>query len=256
METHQSADAEVIAQVLAAAYSLQRPIVDPAFSAPADLAEAAEVQAAVAKMLDARVAGWKVGYTPDGVPVAAPIFDRFLKPSGAHFPMRDAAVWGVEPEIAFRLGADLPRRIVQLYTREDIFAAIDSVLVGIEIVASRIINHGSAPFLFYLADNIGHAGYAFGSDKRTWQDLDLANLRASLTVNGEVVHDALGGHPTIDPLKPLIDYANAQSDRLGGLRAGQIITTGSLCGLIPVEGPGEITAKIDRIGEARLYIHG
>jgi 2-keto-4-pentenoate hydratase len=255
MET-QSGDVEHVAQALANAYALHHPVVEPTFSVPADVAEAAEVQAAVAKRLDARVAGWKLGYTPEGVPVAGPIFDRFLKASGAHFPMRAAPVWGVEPEIAVRLGADLPRRIVQSYTREEILSAIDSVLVGIEVVASRIIDHKSAPFLFYLADNIGHAGYAFGAEKRHWQDLDLANLRATLTINGEMVHDAVGGHPTVDPLKPLVDYANAQSDRLGGLRAGQIITTGSLCGLVPVEGPGEVTAAIDRIGEARLYIHG
>ncbi len=252
----QSGDTEVIAQALADGYLTHHPIVEPDFTAPADLAEAAEVQAAVARRLDARVVGWKVGYTPEGIPVAAPIFDRFLKPSGAHFPMRDTSHWGVEPEIAVKLGADLPRRIVQPYTRNDILCAIDSVMAGIEVVASRIIDHKNAPYLFYLADNIGHAGYAIGPEKRNWHDLDLANLRATLTINGELVHDATGGHPTGDPLKPLLDYANAQSDRLGGLRAGQVITTGSLCGLVAVGGPGEVAVAIDRIGEARLYIHG
>jgi 2-keto-4-pentenoate hydratase len=251
-----SANVETIAQALADAYTLNRPAVDTAFRSPADLLEAAEVQAEVARRLNARVSGWKVGYTPEGTPVAAPIFDRFLKPSGAHFPLREESVWGVEPEIAFRLGVDLPRRIVQPYTREDILSSVDAVLVGIEVVASRVVNHKSAPYLLFLADNIGHAGYASGSEKRHWQELDLANLRATLTVNGEVVHDAIGGHPTTDPLKPLLDYANAQSDRLGGFRAGQIITTGSLCGLVAVEEPGEVAVMIDSIGECRLYIHG
>jgi 2-keto-4-pentenoate hydratase len=251
-----SADVEVIAEALANAYTLNRPGVGSDFRAPADLLEAAAVQAEVARLLDAGVAGWKIGYMPDGTPVAAPIFDRFLKPSGAHFPLRDAAIWGVEPEIAVRLGADLPRRIVQPYHREDILCAIDSVLVGIEIVASRVIDHKAAPFLLYLADNIGHSGYAFGAEKRHWNDLDLSALRTTLTINGNIVHDAIGGHPTVDPLKPLLDYANAQSDRLGGLRAGQIITTGSLCGLVAVDEPGEVAAAVEGIGEARLYIHG
>ncbi len=251
-----SANVEAIAQCLADAYTLNGPAVDAALRPPADLLEAAEIQADVARRLNARVAGWKVGYTPEGTPVAAPIFDRFMKPSGAHFPLRDESVWGVEPELAFRLGADLPRRIVQAYTREDILSAVDAVLVGIEVVASRVIDHKRAPFLLFLADNIGQAGYAFGSEKRHWHDLDLANLRICLTVNGDIVHDAIGGHPTTDPLKPLLDYANAQSDRLGGFRAGQIITTGSLCGLVSVEEPSEVTAMIDSIGEARLYIHG
>jgi len=247
---------DAIAEALAAAYPLNRPSVDPHLDAPASIAEAAEVQAAVAKRLNANVAGWKIGYTPEGVPVAGPIFDRFLKAAGAHFPMREAGMWGVEPEIAVRLGVDLPRRFVQRYSREDIVSAIDAVLVGIEIVASRVIDHKSANFLLFLADNIGHAGYATGPDQRNWRDLDLAKLRVSLTINGALLHDAVGGHPTDDPLKPLVDYANAQSDRLGGLRAGQVITTGSLCGLVTVEGPGEVAAAIDSLGEARLYIHG
>jgi 2-keto-4-pentenoate hydratase len=251
-----SANVEAIGQALADAYTLNGPAVDTAFLAPADLAEAAEVQAEVARRLNARVAGWKVGYTPDGIPVAAPMFDRFLKPSGAHFPLREESVWGVEPEIAFRLGADLPRRFVQPYTREDILSVVDAVLVGIEVVASRVVDHKRAPFLLYLADNIGHAGYAFGSEKRHWHDLNLANLRTTLSVNGNIVHDAVGGHPTVDPVKPLLDYANAQCDRLGGFRAGQIVTTGSLCGLVTVEEPGEVAVMIDSIGEARLYIHG
>jgi 2-keto-4-pentenoate hydratase len=251
-----SANVEVTAQALADAYTLNRPVVDAALRPPADLLEAAEIQAEVARRLNAHVAGWKVGYTPDGTPVAAPIFDRFMKPSGAHFPLRENGAWGVEPEIAFRLGADLPRRIVQPYTREDVLSAVDSVLVGIEVVASRIADYKRAPFLLYLADNIGHAGYAFGSEIRHWHDLDLAGLRVALSISGDIVHDAVGGHPTTDPVKPLLDYANAQSDRLGGLRAGQVITTGSLCGLVTVEEPGEVAATIDSIGECRLYIHG
>ena len=250
------ANVEAIAQALADAYTQNRPVVDAALPPPASLAEAAEVQAAVARRLDAHVAGWKVGYTPEGTPVAAPIFDRLMKPSGAHFPLREPSLWGVEPEIAFRLGVDLQRRIVQPYTREDILSAVDAVLVGIEVVASRVVDHKQAPYLLYVADNIGNAGYAFGSENRQWQDIDLANLRTTLTINGSIVHDAIGGHPTIDPLKPLVDYVNAQSDRLGGFRAGQIITTGSMCGLVAVEEAGEVAVTIDRIGEARLYIHG
>lgn len=250
-----SAQEDAVAAALADAYALNRPSVATGFARLASIEEAAEVQAAVARRLGARVSGWKIGYT-EGVPVAAPIMDRFLKASGAHFPMREPSFWGVEPEIAVRLGADLPRRIAEPYTREEVLAAIDTVLVGIEVVGSRIIDHKAAQFLFYLADNIGHAGYAVGTETRQWQDLDLANLRVTMTIGGGVVHDGVGGHPTVDPLKPLIDYANAQSDRLGGLRAGQIVTTGSLAGLVPVGGPGEVTATIDRLGDARLYIHG
>jgi hypothetical protein len=55
-----SANVEAIAQTLADAYTLNRPVVDAAFRPPADLLEAAEIQADVAKRLNAHVSGWKV----------------------------------------------------------------------------------------------------------------------------------------------------------------------------------------------------
>ena len=48
---------------------------------------------------------------------------------------------------------------------------------------------------------------------------------------------------------PLLAYANEQSDYLGGLRAGQIVTTGSLCGVLPVRAAGLLQAHLDKLGQ-------
>lgn len=239
------------ASALAAAHIARFPAVEAAGALPATMAEAMEVQAEVAAALGVEVAGWKVGFSPDGTPFAAPLYRCYVEKSGAHLPMRDGGVWGVEAEIAVRLARDLPPRPGQPYTRAEIMDAIGAVLTGIEIVGSRIIDHNAAPFAARIADNFMNAGYVAGAELADWRHLDLKSLRATLTLGGKVVHDAVGGHPNGDPLKPLEDWANAQCDRLGGLKAGQIVTTGSLCGLVPMPDAVEVVAAVEGIGEAR-----
>ncbi len=240
------------ASALAAAHVAPFPAVEAAGSLPATMDEAMQVQAAVTEALGAEVAGWKVGFSPEGVPFAAPLFGAYMERTGARLPMRRGGVWGVEPEIAVRLGRDLPPRPGQPYARAEIMDAIAAVLTGIEIVGSRIVDHDAAPFPVRIADNFMNAGYVAGAEVEDWRHLDLTQLRATLTIGEKTVHDAAGGHPNADPLKPLEDYANAQCDRLGGLKAGQIVTTGSLCGLVKVPEPSEVVAAIEAIGEARL----
>lgn len=208
------------------------------------------VQAEVARRLEAEVAGWKVAIRPDGLPVAAPLLRALLVSGGADGPPQRGS--GIEVEIAFRLKTDLPPRPEAPYARHEILEAIDGVLVGVEIIRSRLDNPSGAPFPLFLADNLGNGSYVAGAETGLIEGLERA--RCTIGMDGAVIHDAPGGHPNGDPLTPLLAYASRQSDRMGGLRAGQIVTTGSLCGLIQVRGPGVLTARIEGIGmvEARL----
>ena len=68
------------------------------------------------------------------------------------------------------------------------------------------------------------------------------------------MHDAVGGHPQGDPYAPLVAWANAQCDRLGGLRAGQIVTTGTLTPPRPVDRPCRVRATIEGVGDVALAL--
>ena len=74
------------------------------------LAEAMSIQKAVTDAIGATVAGWKVGYTPDGIPVAAPIYGGDTYSSGAASRVGPSRKSGIEVEIALLLGKDLPPR--------------------------------------------------------------------------------------------------------------------------------------------------
>lgn len=244
------------AGALAKAHAADEPAVEfqKLGALPATVHEGMAVQAEVAQQLGASVAGWKVGAGPERIPDGAPLYAHLVQESGASFPVRKSGLWGVEPEIGVRLKSDLPPRADASYTREEIAEAVGAVFAGIEIVASRLIDFKAAPYPAFLADNIGNAGYIVGREVEDWRGLDLSQLHATLTVGGETVLDAAGGHPYGDPLAPLLNYANAQCDGLGGLKAGQIITTGSLCGLVAVIRPCDATLVIEGLGETRVRL--
>ncbi|MEJ2123271.1 MAG: 2-keto-4-pentenoate hydratase [Alphaproteobacteria bacterium] len=244
------------AAALAKAHAAGEPAVDfqEAGAVPSTVPEGMAVQAEVAQRLGASVAGWKVGAGPERIPDGAPLYTHLVRESGANFPVRKSGLWGVEPEIGVRLRSDLPPRPDKPYTREEIAEAVGAVFAGIEIVASRMIDFKAAPYPVFLADNIGNAGYIVGREVEDWRDLDLAQLHATLTIGGKTVHDAVGGHPYGDPLAPLLNYANAPCDSLGGLKVGQIVTTGSLCGLVAVSEPCEAVLVIEGLSETRVRL--
>ena len=105
-----------------------------------------------------------------------------------------------------------------------------------------------------LADDLGNVAYVTGPATRDFRALDLANLHCRFWMDGTLKVDRRGGHPSGDPLKPMIDWANAQKDHVGGLRAGQIVTLGSLTPLVIMPGPGTLEAEIEGIGRISAII--
>ena len=217
---------------------------------PATFAQAMQVQAATMAGLGAKAGGWKVGFSPDGQPVAGPMLDQDIRPSGVSWPLPAAGPVIVEVEIAVRLAHDLPARPEKPYTRDDIVAAIAEVLPGIELICSRLADGAASPFSAWLADRLGNLGYVFGPARADFHGLDLTALRCVLKLDGAVVHDRAGGHPQGDPLAPLLACANQPNE----LRAGQIITTGSLIVPMPCTAAVRLEAEIEGLGKVMLQL--
>ena len=217
---------------------------------PDDYASAMQIQREVFEGLGTRVAGWKLGFAPDGRAVAGPLFAELVRPSPARFTLPSRG-FIVEIELAFRLGRDLPQKA---WSREDVLDAADEVLIGVELVRGRRGEPPGVPYFAFLADNIGNAGYVTGSSTRDFRRLDLKALPVRFAIDDAVVEDKRGGHPQGDPAEPLRAYASDPNDRLGGLRKGQVVTTGSLTKPLRVDRPARIAASIDGVGEVRLEL--
>lgn len=223
---------------------------------PASLDGAMAVQAQTVQALGGKVGGWKVGFAADGKVMAAPMLAGAILASGAKWPLVAQGTLIAEVEIALRLKQDLPARPAKPYDRSEILAATGEVLAGIEFIQSRLAESTAAPFPIWLADRLGNAGYVCGAECADFDGLDLGALRCQLWADGKLVHDKVGGHPQGDPLAPVIAWANHQNDSLGGMKAGQVITTGSLIVPLRCPGPVNLVAEIAGLGQVAVKVAG
>ena len=225
--------------------------VDPALT-PASLHAALAVQAEVAAELGETAAGWKAGFTPEGAAWAAPIFAGDMR--AGEYRLAPGEVVKVEGELGVRFARDLPVRPGRPYTRDEVLDAIGEVFAGIELVASRFEYSANTAFLARIGDSFSNLAYCIGSGVRDFRALDLARLPCRIAFDGVAQHEAVGGHANGDPLVPLVAWASEQIDYLGGLRAGQFLSTGTLNTPIPVDRPTRIHLAIGGVGEANLAL--
>lgn len=216
-----------------------RPTTLPEALRPATAAEAYLVQQAVMAGLG-DIGGWKVGYSPDaGTFTCAPI------PRAAiwHGPAAvDAACTdrGVEGEIAVTLGADLPPRAAP-YGEADLHAAIQSAHPAIEVLQSRFTDPAGSDKLSLLADSLSNHALVVGPAMPHWDGVDLRHETVRVLVDGAEVKTGTG-NPGGEMLRLLVWLANTGATWAGGLRAGQVVTTGSWTGAdtVPPGGTAQI----------------
>ncbi len=211
------------------------------------------VQDAVFKQLwpGERPAAWKVGAPNDKVePAAAPI--RFVHRSPASVDAQGMQMIGVEAEIAYRFGRALPMR-ERPYMDEEVAGAVEEIVVAIELCDTRLAGWKTAPPLWKLADFQSNAALIVGSGTRNLRAIDFARQEVELSFGGKT-KQATGAHPFGNPFR-LLPWTVAHCFRRGGgLRAGDIVTTGSWTGIDFVSRGDLVVARFPGIGEASLRI--
>jgi len=245
--------AEALRETLVAARRERALVEMTAQPVPASFAEGLAIQGEIARSLGQEEAGWKVAIAEDGLPVAGLMPGPWLKP-GETYEGAIGAELRVEIEIALRLARDVPMRPGRPYTRADLLGFCDKAFLGIEIVESRLANWQGVPFALWLADALGHGGYYLGPELPLTALDDIETLGCFISLNGNVLYDKPAVHGNGDPMVPFLAWANREAELLGGLRAGQIVTTGSLCGGVLSPGKGEIVARLTPLGSVGLTL--
>jgi 2-keto-4-pentenoate hydratase len=218
---------------------------------PHSFAEAYAIQDAVTAA-KGRWAGWKVGAaSPEATPLCAPMYAAGLTPSPAHLPDAAFRSRGIEAEVAFTFARALPPRPAP-YRQEEVLAAIATAHPGLEVVESRYAEPSKLDVYAAVADSQGHRGYVIGPALADWRGLDLGLLPVTLLVDGRPAVVRQGGNTAGDPLHLLLWLANEGSVRLGGLHAGDVVTTGSTTGLTVVPPRSSVVARFEGLGEAVL----
>lgn len=203
------------------------------------------VQREIAAQLG-EIGGWKVGSPSpaSGTFTCAPLPARGIIDSPAEIGCADR---GVEAEIAVRLGRDLPAR-EQPYTQDEVRAAIGSVHPAIEVLDSRFADVQAVDPLSNLADSMSHHSLVLGPPIPNWEGVDFSHEEVRVLVDGtEVKHRT--ANPAGDMLRLLLWLANTGARWAGGLRAGQVVTTGSWTGRDFTDPEAEARVRFARCGD-------
>ncbi|KJF70472.1 2-keto-4-pentenoate hydratase [Agrobacterium arsenijevicii] len=204
---------------------------------PGSLQEAMAVQQAFVEASGKTVAGWKLAIRPDGAAVGAPMVDCYRVAGDNIASFSGKGIEGIEVEICFTLASDIPAATTTPLERVDILKHIDRVHLGVELLGYRLAEKNQVPFPLFLADRLANQGFVLGPEIDAAIVDTFANNAGYLphltvTEGENVLFDAAVKHPNIDPLAPLVAFANAPLNTGGLLKRGQIVTTGSLCGAV------------------------
>jgi 2-keto-4-pentenoate hydratase len=198
------------------------------------------------------VGGWKVGApTPEATPMFAPMPLARMAPSGVEIKQTEHRFRGLEAEIAFLLGKDLPPRETP-YSMDEVVGAIASCHPVIEVLESGLTAPLSATRLSMIADLQMHGGFVYGAPVADWQKIDFKKENVVLSVDGVVRVDRTGSNTSGNLMRLLPWLANEATARTGGLKAGQWVTTGSWTGAELADAGTTADVKFSTAGDVHL----
>ena len=154
----------------------------------------------------------------------------------------------VEVEVGFILADDLPGAGC---TEDDVLAATAAFAPSIELIDTRItdwkIKLGDT-----IADNASSAGWVLGKDRVSPKDVDIKNIDAVLTRNGEVVAEGRSDAVLGNPVTAVAWLARKVDDFGVRLRAGDIVLPGSCTRAIDARPGDDFVADFLGLGSVRL----
>lgn len=200
----------------------------------------------------ARVIGAKIGLTSPAVqkqlgvdtPDYGVLFDDMGYVEGLPIPLANLQQPKVEAEVAFVLSRDLD---LPNPTIVDVIGAIDYALPALEIVGSRIANW-NIRLVDTVADNASSSAWVVGASPKKLGELDLRACAMTLDRDGEVVSTGTGAACLGHPLNAVLWLARTMARVGAPLKAGQLVLSGALGPMVPVEAGKTYTAHIDGLG--------
>jgi 2-keto-4-pentenoate hydratase len=211
---------------------------------PPDKDTAYRIAGRVTEELGWPVLGWKIAAFKEEMQkllrTDQPIWGRtyFVKPTPHEVVHARLASPIPEAEYQVKLGADLPARS-KPYSREEVADAVASLHPGLELAECRFVHDDAFPPLpAILADGAGCGTIIYGPAIEGWRKRDIASQEVSLVIDGKVRRRGTALAALGHPLDPVTWLAN-ELQRFGlGLKAGQMVSSGTLTGMLAPR-PGE-----------------
>lgn len=207
---------------------------------PPDKETAYRVARQVEEELGLEVVGWKIAAMKEEMQrqlrTDAPIYGRVyaghVRPTPVSVEYAKQCSPIPEVEYQARLGSDLPPR-AKPYTIEEVTEAVASLHPGLELAECRFVHDDKFPPLpAVLADGAGGGTICYGPAIEDWKRRDIPGQEVVLSCNGTARRRGTAAAALDHPMVPVTWLANELSRTGIGLRAGQMISTGTLTGML------------------------
>ena len=203
---------------------------------PATIADAYDIQDKYVALLRGEhgdTVGYKVGLTSATMqtfcgidhPIAGVVLASRVHRSGATVRRADYGRLGLEFEIAVRIKSDVPATDAPC-TAEMIAPHVGGVCAAVEIVDDRAADYSSLDVLSLVADNSWNGGIVLSEFSSKWPDLESVLGRA--TKDGVGIGEGHGRDILGHPFNSVAWLATQLNSRGEGLKAGQVVMTGSV----------------------------
>ncbi len=160
-------------------------------------------------------------------PFAGPLLAALARTSPTEIPAEAGFMRMIEAEVGFRLGRDLPTTSTP-YDAASVRPALATVFGAIEVVDSRYEDWTTAGAPQLIADNVCMGFWVYGAESANLDSLDLADHGVQVRRNGVEAEKGNSANVLGNPLNSAAWLANHLCTRGTSLKAGQLITTGTM----------------------------
>ena len=225
-------------------------------AAPATISDAYDIQGQYVSLLRGEhgdAVGYKVGLTSATMqgfcridhPIAGVVLASRVHRSGVIVRRSDFGRLGLEFEIAVRIKSDIPVTSMP-HTAETVRPHIDGVCAAVELVDDRNADYANLDVRSLVADNSWNGGIVLSEFAATWPDLESVLGRA--TNNRVAIGEGYGRDILGHPFNSVAWLATQLASRGAGLKAGQVVMTGSVMKTVFPDADANYRFDLERIG--------
>lgn len=200
------------------------------------------------------IKGYKVGLTSKPMqeqagidePDYSTLLDFFFVPDAATINISDMVDPAIEIEIAFVMKEPLKGPGI---TADDVVRATDYVVPAIEVVDFRLAREGrreGSGIFDTVADLASCGAVVLGANRKTLDEVDIANVTGSCIRNGEVVATGLSAEVLGNPINAIAWLANKLGE-MGDItfERGHTILSGSFIAIVEAAAGDRFVARFD-----------
>lgn len=198
-----------------------------------------------------RILGWKAGFTGRGArqafgvdhPVCGFLLASGVFATGEQVPLSRFAQLAVEVETAFVMKKDLAGPGVAPAAA---LLAVEGAVAALELVDTRFTGKPMAADV--VADGVFANAIVLGQPLTSVTGLDLALEGVVYELNGQVMATNTAAEVLGNPLNSLAWIANHLGSRGLGLKAGDVVMSGSISTLLRPKAGDVVSARFTRLG--------